>query len=425
MMKFARLAKFTAAASIAALALTGCGGNGNAADANGDVTLRFSWWGSESRSAATQKIIDAFEAKNPGIKIQGEYGDWGGYWDKLATQVASNDAPDIIQMDDKYLREYADRGALLDLSDVDVSKFDEAAITNGTTEDGVVGITTGINAMAMMANPTLFKEAGVELPDDKTWTWDDYSDISAKITKNTKVFGATGPNEPAGFQFWLRQDGKSLTTAEGTLGFEPADAVSYFEMLKGLMEAEAIPSASGIAEDQSPGPDRSLTGTNGAAMGMWWTNQLTALSGASGEDLVPLRMPGRSGEAGGSQTFFKSSMFMSATKGTKHPEEVKKFIDFMVNSEEAGLLNLADRGLPSNLDVRKAVVAALDGADARSAEFMADIEDEIAAAEPVPPRGFSGLQDILYRYGLEVFFGRLSTEDAAQKMYEEMKIEIS
>ena len=81
-MRFARLAKFTAVASIAALALTGCGGSGSAADANGDVTLRFSWWGSESRSAATQKIIEAFEAKNPGIKIQGEYGDWGGYWDK-------------------------------------------------------------------------------------------------------------------------------------------------------------------------------------------------------------------------------------------------------------------------------------------------------------------------------------------------------
>lgn len=426
-MRFTRLAKLGAMASIAALALTGCGGNSNASskDADGNVTLRFSWWGSESRSAATQKIIDAFEAKNPGIKVQGEYGDWGGYWDKLATQVASNDAPDIIQMDDKYLREYADRGALMNLDGIDVSKFDEAAVANGTTEEGLFGITTGINAMVMTANPKLFKEAGLEMPNDKTWTWDDYKEIAATITEKTGAFGASGPNEPAGFQFWLRQDGKSLTTAEGTLGYEPADAQSYFEMLKGLMDAKAIPTASGIAEDQSPGPDRSLTGTGGAAMGMWWTNQLAALSGASGEELVPLRMPGRSGEEGGSNTFYKSSMFMSATKGTKNPEEAKKFIDFMVNSEEAGLLNLADRGLPSNLDVRAAVIEKLEGADARSAEFIADIEDEVGDAEPVPPRGFSGLQDILYRYGLEVFFERMSPEDASKKMFAEMQTEIS
>ena len=160
-------------------------------------------------------------------------------------------------------------------------------------------------------------------------------------------------------------------------------------------------------------------------MGMWWTNQLAALSGASGEELIPLRMPGRSGEEDGSNTFYKSSMFMSATKGTKNPEEVKKFIDFMVNSEEAGLLNLADRGLPSNLDVRATVIEKLEGADARSAEFIADIEDEVGDAEPVPPQGFSGLQDILYRYGLEVFFGRMSPEDASTKMFAEMQTEIS
>lgn len=56
-------------------------------------------------------------------------------------------------------------------------------------------------------------------------------------------------------------------------------------------------------------------------------------------------------------------MMMSGYGRTKHPDEVKKFIDFMVNSQEAGKLNQMDRGLPANLDARKNVVADLDSVE--------------------------------------------------------------
>ncbi|WP_053004869.1 ABC transporter substrate-binding protein [Kocuria sp. SM24M-10] len=285
------LAKAVTALAVSALALTGCGG-GDSAAADGDVELRFAWWGSDTRHQQTQKIIDAFEEENPGITVTGEYGDWSGYWDKLATQTASSDAPDVIQMEEKYIREYADNGALLDLSDVDVSEIDEGVVESGRTEEGLFGVATGVNIMALVANPALFEEAGVELPDDSTWTWQDYSDVAAQITENSDAYGASGPNEPAGFQIWLRQQGKEMTTPEGELGFEVADAAEYLELQKQLIEDGALPPASVLTEDQSPGPDQSLTGTNGAAMGMWWTNQLSALNAASGNDLLPLRWPG-------------------------------------------------------------------------------------------------------------------------------------
>jgi multiple sugar transport system substrate-binding protein len=81
-----RIPKAAAALAVLALALTGCGGSSPVAS-DGTVTLRFSWWGSDVRHKMTEKLIAAFEAENPNIKIKGEYGDWSGYWDKLATQV--------------------------------------------------------------------------------------------------------------------------------------------------------------------------------------------------------------------------------------------------------------------------------------------------------------------------------------------------
>lgn len=421
---------WTALAATAALTLTACGngnGTGGGDDAAGgtagggdgeEINLRFTWWGSDTRQQRTQEIIDAFEEANPGVTISPEPGDWGGYWDRLATQVAANDAPDIIQMDEKYIREYAERGALLDLSDVDVSDMTESTVATGVIDDTPYGIPTGINALMLAANPAVFEEAGVKMPDDSTWTWEDYADVAAQIS-DSGAYGATGPNEPATFQIWLRQQGKEMTDENGELGFEPADAEAYFQMQLEMLQDGAYPAASILAEDQSPGPDQSLTGTGQVAMGGWWTNQLAGLSTAAGEDLVPLRLPAT--DSGDAQLFYKSSMFMSGNARTEHPEEVARFIDFMVNSEEAGAINLADRGLPANLTVRESVLDELDPADARSAEFLEEIEPELGADLPILPMGFSALQEILYRYELDVFFERTSPADAGQQMYDEFQ----
>ena len=69
------LPKAAAAAAALSLVLTGCGSSPEAAS-DGPVTLRFSWWGSDVRHKMTEKLIEAFEAENPNINIEGEYGDW-------------------------------------------------------------------------------------------------------------------------------------------------------------------------------------------------------------------------------------------------------------------------------------------------------------------------------------------------------------
>lgn len=82
-----------AAALLATSACGGDSGGGGGDSASGEVTLRFNWWGSDTRHKITQQVIDSFQKENPNIKIKGEFGEWAGYWDKLATTVAANDAP--------------------------------------------------------------------------------------------------------------------------------------------------------------------------------------------------------------------------------------------------------------------------------------------------------------------------------------------
>ena len=61
--------------------------------------------------------MELFAPKNPGIAVEGESAGWTDYWPRLATQAAGRNAPDVIQMDYRYIFEYARRGALLPLDD--------------------------------------------------------------------------------------------------------------------------------------------------------------------------------------------------------------------------------------------------------------------------------------------------------------------
>ena len=410
MKKFTKLA---AATTAGALALTACGGGGPEGTEDDPIELRFAWWGSDHRAAATEAIIEDFEEENPHIRIVGEFNDWTGYQDQLATQMAGGSGPDVVQLDDEFIREYADRGSLLELTDVDTSAMDETVVEGGQSEGTQYGIPTGVNALVMMANPDLFDEAGLEIPDDTSWTWEDFEEISETIHEETGAFGTNNPI-PQTFMVWLRQQDKHLFTEEGQLGMDAADFQEYMEYLEELIDIGGLPSASEMSEEESAVMEDSLIGTNNAALGMSWTNQLPALTEAAGTDLIPLRFPSPTGNAEDNGLWFKNTMLIGGNAGTDHPEEVQEFIDYFVNSEEAGIHNLMDRGLPANEEVRAAVIEEVDGQDLAAAELVEDMDGEITEPEPMLPVGFTGVADDYTSSLQQVFFEQTTAEEAAE-----------
>jgi multiple sugar transport system substrate-binding protein len=183
LMRNRTLRALATAAPAAALLLTACGGGSG--DDDGVVELRYAFWGSDERAQMTQDMIDTFEAENPGIRVEIDYADFGAYFDRLATSVASGDAPDIMTMGGAYHSEYAGRGALLDLAQVgDVIRTDEIPddlLAHGTFDEALYAIPTGVVGYAMVANPAVFDQAGLELPDDTAWTWDDFAGLCTEI----------------------------------------------------------------------------------------------------------------------------------------------------------------------------------------------------------------------------------------------------
>ncbi|MFI2293711.1 ABC transporter substrate-binding protein [Isoptericola sp. NPDC019571] len=411
----------TALTAAGALALTACSGDSGALPSDddgggdGNVEIRFAWWGSDDRHKTTQQIIDLFEEKNPGITVVPDYTDWDGYWDKLATATAGGDTPDVITQEERYLSDYASRGVIGEMTGVDTSEIPADILSTGEVDGKLVGIPTGVNAYAMVADPQIFADAGVEMPDDTTWTWDEYVDIAGKISKGAGdgVWGAQdyGFNE-AGLNVLARQKGETLYNADGTLGVSKETVAEFFQTSLDLMANGGQPDASRSVEYQNAGPEGSLLGTNAGAMGVWWSNQLGALSDASGHELELLRLPGES-EFERTGMYFKPAMYYSISAKTEHPEESAKLVDFLLNDPEVAKLQLTDRGLPANLTVREAILPELAAADQKVADFMAALESDIVDNPAVPPNGANEIQDIMIRINTEVLFERMTPDEAA------------
>ncbi|MFF1252350.1 ABC transporter substrate-binding protein [Pseudarthrobacter sp. NPDC058329] len=415
--------KLSAAVAASVLALSGCAAAGTpSAEETGPVTIRFTWWGGDARQKATQQVIDAFEAENPNITVVGEYSDWNGYWDKLATQVAANDAPDIIQMDEKYVREYGDRGALLDLKklSLETSDIDAETLKSGEVEGKLVGLITGVASYCILANPAVLEKAGVAMPDDASWSWDDYRDIGRKISESgAGAIGAGVGYSDVDLNIWARQNGDRLYDDSGKVVIKPETLASFWNNIKELSTSGASAKPSAIVENATASLNQTAIAKNEMGFSGGFNTQLTAYSSASGNELKLLRMPGET-QAKEAGAYYKASMFWSVSSRTKHPKAAEKFLNYLANSQAAGDIMLTERGIPANTKVRDAIAPKLGATDKAAIEFTNAIANQVRPAPPITPAGGSAITDILNRYTTDVLFERTTPEKAAQPFIDEL-----
>lgn len=421
-----RLGLLTLSAVATGVFATGCSSSSGQADPNAEVTLRFAWWGNAERAAATQKVIAAFEAKNPKIKVQGEPGDFNGYFDRLATNVAAKDAPDVFTLGGAYPAEYANRGALLDLStvDLDLSGIDESALRNGQVKGVQYGVSTGANALAMIANPEVFKTAGVDLPDDTTWTWDDFAALAQKITENSPEgsYGSASVLTHDSLDAFARQRGEELYTQDGTLGLTEKSVQDYFAFSHSLTASKAAPGATELVEQAGVSVEQTLMGVGKAAMMLTWSNSVRALSDASGVELKLLHLPGEKPTPG---IWLQSSQYFAVSAQSKKAQAAAKLIDFLINSEEAAAILLTDRGVPSSAAMRSAIAEKLSPGGQAEVEYLDSVGSMDFAPTFIGPTGSTAVSEITARINTNVLFGKVTPAEAARQWMTESAVAIA
>ncbi|WP_162458465.1 ABC transporter substrate-binding protein [Pseudactinotalea terrae] len=395
---------------------TGTGGGGQ-------HNLRFSWWGNELRDRLTNEVVDLYVEQNPGVSIEATPSEFGAYWDRLATQTAGGDMPDVIQMADGFMAEYGSRGSLLDLEPyVDTSKFAPGTVDVGRLDGTLVGINLGINTPTIMCNTGVLEAAGIELPDDTTWTWDDYLAISAEISAATPegTYGSASPGTEGPLRAWVRQNGGELFLESGELGTTVDVLRGYFELLAEFKDSGAIPPGSVIVEESAKPLEQTAVVLGASAFQVVWTNQFNVVSSSSEDDIVMLRMPSVTGNEADLHAWYHPSQLWSASARTADPEAAGAFIDWLVNSVEVGAILLDERGRPCNTEVLAQIEESLSPEGKEISQFLSDLEPGLGEPQPVPPPGAGQvLGEIMSRAQDDLYFGDIDAAAAAQRFYDE------
>jgi ABC-type glycerol-3-phosphate transport system substrate-binding protein len=164
-----------------------------------------------------KKVVAAFEAQNPNIKIQLETYPFRQLFETIEVRMKAQDKDvDLISVDVPLIASYSVRGFLAPLDDYfskdEIEKtWIKASWQAGMYQDHFMAAPQNTSAQFMFINRKLFRDAGLELPKglapDQTvtydqvaqiaandrWTWDQVVDAAKKLTKTengrTQIWG--------------------------------------------------------------------------------------------------------------------------------------------------------------------------------------------------------------------------------------------
>jgi len=388
-----------------------------------EITIRIAWWGSQVRHDKTLAVIELFEEKFPHIDIQPIYTGWREYWDRMATYAARGNLPDIMQHDYKYLNTYSTYNILLDMDDyvgdiLQLSDVDASLLNLGRINGKLYGIPAGLNTYTILYDPDRFQEAGMKEP-SYNWTWDEYKEICRELHKRLGIYAATSlpmaTRNITGLEHYVRQHGQTLFANSSTeLGFTEDLFVDFYEMDLELTREGVFAPGELRLENYTIENDLIVYGQT--VMAAYWTNQIVAISEASGKSLKMLPFP-RARKQVQPGYYLKPSMYWAITRNSKYPEYAAQFINFLINDVQANEILNADRGIPISARVRTSMESSLGDTEKRMFDFIRYISQEASIIEPPQPAQYDRVIEILE----EMHFKILDGSQTPQEAYRELK----
>ncbi|MDA7026844.1 extracellular solute-binding protein [Bacillus sp. CLL-7-23] len=312
--------------------LTACKKDGASKD--GKVEIEFFQYKTEARGTF-DKLIAKFEKENPEIRVvQSNPPD---AMTVLKTRIAKRDMPDVIGMGaDVTLKELVDAKALADMSDspaldgIQPAYVQMVKDVSGAKE--VYGIPYATNAVGVIYNKKMFKEMGLKVPQ----TWDELIATADKVKKTGKI--------PFYFTFkdaWTTLPSYNVLAAntQGEDFFEKLHA-GETSFSKGHQEAAnkylKLLEYGHKNQNGKAYNDGNTAFANGESamylQGIWAIPEIKKANPNIELGVFPFPVTNKPGE---SKVVSGVDLLLATATTTEHPEEAKKFIEFLTTDKVA------------------------------------------------------------------------------------------
>ena len=384
--------------------------------------LRMSWWGGDSRHAATQAALEVCGAKH-GHTISPEFTGWSGHFEKLTTQIAGGTEADIMQVNWPWLSFYsADGSGLADLNElsdiIDLSNWDAAQIEAGTMNGKLNGLPISTTGRLFVFNKTTWDKAGLAIPT----TWDDL--LAAGPVFKEKLGEDHYPFEAAGLDaalivtlYGTQATGRPLIDpATNSLAWNLEELTNAINMYGALVESGAIESWPERAANGNTPLHENPEWSQGKIAGTYqWDSTYFKISDplVDGQELVYSDLLTQDGQATPG-IYRKASMVFSVSANSEKKEAAAQIVNCLLNEPEGVAALGSTRGVPASIMAREQLL----GADAIKPIQIEAQAKVISAQGPAihPMMEFPSVRSAMSD-NLELFaYGEATAEEAAQEM---------
>ncbi|MDB6182721.1 ABC transporter substrate-binding protein [Paracoccus fistulariae] len=386
-----------------------------------DVTLTIESWRNDDLSIWQDTIIPAFEAANPGIRINFAPTAPAEYNAVLNSKLDAGSAGDLITCRpfDASLELY-NKGQLADLTDLAaMANFSDVAKSAWQTDDGSATFCVPMASVihGFMYNKTAFEELGLEPPK----TVDEFYAVLDKIKEDGSYIpmamgtadqweAATMGYQNIGPTYWKGEEGRKALI-EGT---QKLTDEGWVEPLRQLARWQEY---LGDGFEAQTYPDSQNLFTLGRAAiyptGSWEIGVFgPQIEGAFEMGAFP---PPVAAEGDTCYISDHTDIAMGMNAKTAHPEEVRTFLDWVGSAEFATLYANA---LPGFFAMNSTPVEMENPVAQEFVSWRESCEPTIRSTYQILSRGTPNLENETWNAGANVITGAETPEDAAARLQE-------
>lgn len=378
------------------------------------VTINF-WHHYSAQSAENETLmnvlIPAFEAENPGIKVNAVSHEWAELHDKVLVSANSNALPDVARCDIAWLPEFQKMGILVALDEempnfAEVSgKLLDSAMSTAIINGHYYALALNTNSKIVFYNKAMLEAADVSIPA----TMEEWIEAVKKLSgENSKGQQVWGWNEPAlaGWNIcpFIWSFGGALTNEDQTIATGYINGLATVKAVETFAELVKAGAITGFNAGDIPMTDGFGTGRYAMMLEGPWKS--AELAGAY-PDVAYGTAPIPAGEGGSISVLGGEDIAMF---NTPNKEAAWKFMQFMTG--EYAETEMAKCGqIPVNR-------AALESDTVKAADYAPFIEAiQTAKARPTVA-AWSEMDN-----GLQVAMNAVVTgEKTAQEAMDELAV---
>lgn len=297
-----------------------------------------------------EKLINQFMAATPGIKVKVEHRPADQYWDKLQTEFAGGQAPDVSSINMDWTVPGASRGMFVDLKPlyerdkVDLSDLWYNMEPEWGYKGGMYGGILYAGGQNLYMNTDLLKAAGVSTPTEK-WTWDNLLEAAKALTKpGAKQYGVMfAPISPPYWScaFIQAAGGTVLNDARDKCTLDTPQAMEGLQWIVDLIHKHKVmPTPASLEGQDNP----FIAGKVGFYFGGGW-DEGAIRTGGFNWDFAPMPLHPKTGK----KSVQLGSNAWSLLSTSKHKDEAWTLVKYISGPE--GAKAMMSYGIPGYTSV--------------------------------------------------------------------------